>query len=141
MTWAKFNNVDAVHALTYKHTGATGYSFSIWSNARFDVLLYTGGGNIKELFPAAGIWTALADIWYLLGFTYDGAKIRGYVNGAEIANIDATGNIDSAAASYNIARVAGRIDGFVGLHKAFEATLTPAQMASIFNQERYLLGV
>lgn len=91
------------------------------------------GGVYSSLNPANAL---LPNVWQHVAATYDGAFMRIYVNGVEVANKPQTGAIDNVAAPVLIGRNVVNGAGFVGgidEISVYSRALTAAEIASVSN--------
>lgn len=91
-------------------------------------------GGVYQTLNPANVLTA--NVWQHVAATYDGAFMRIYVNGAEVANRPQTGAIDAVAAPILIGRNIVNNQGFQGAIDeigVYSRSLTAAEIQSISN--------
>ena len=119
----------------------TDYGLIYWSDD--SVRFYPGADTVA---PTS---TLLEDVWQYFVLTFDkdagGAKeLKGYLNGGEVGTSEKTEALPTSANDLIIGNRAANsrtFDGDLALVRISHVVLTPAVIASHFNEERHLFNV
>jgi len=122
-TWVKaVSFTNAYNSIISKEVDGAGYTLLVKSNGTLAVYVQmAAGGNIA--YDGTGIFTLSPNAWYYVGFTYDGANLKGYVNGSLDKNVGGGGAIDYSTNYLMIG------DSFFGSRK-FKGTFDDARLYS-----------
>lgn len=150
------NNFSGAVWINQTHVAANRYFFSKaqsglhgWfayvgdtNPARFAVTTYNNGTLSMSYVNSA----ITAGIWYLVGWSRNGASLRIYVNGRDVTDADENHTTITSAAARNF--YVGAADtglngynGYMGHPRIWSRPLAPAEHMQIWNEERDLLGV
>lgn len=104
-------------------TSTTGYpSFRVYDGSDNSATASGTGGSMS------------AGTWYHVAGTYDGSKVRIYLDGTEVGNADFSGNLDNSAAEFRISGVAAGFsyyDGLIDEVAFFSDVITEAEIADL----------
>ncbi len=132
--WIKPTTNNNSNSLLQKRTDSNvgGYILEVVNSQTIGFYIFVGG-TFHALIPANSI---TAGVWQHVAATYDGAFMRIYVNGIEIANQAQTGAIDSVTAPIIIGRntvVNSSYQGGIDELGLYNRALTAAEIQSISN--------
>jgi hypothetical protein len=91
--------------------------------------------NVPLFTSVTGTTTIQLNGWYHIAMTYDGLKLRLYVNGLEEGEVDAAGDIIPTPAPFVIGSDFGRDEPFKGKideGQVFDRALTDAEIMAIY---------
>ena len=132
--WIKPTTNNNSNSLLQKRTDSNlgGYVLEVVNSQTIGFYVFVGG-TFHSLIPANSI---TAGVWQHVAATYDGAFMRIYINGIEIANQAQTGAIDSVTAPIIIGRntvVNSSYQGGIDELSLYNRALTAAEIQSISN--------
>jgi hypothetical protein len=116
------------------------YALSVEQGSeQFLIRLKTSGGDNLLYFPASvtnGL-DGYIGTWIHFFATYDGTTLRGYINGVELANMSATGNINSNSDDFAIGARGGdgswlRFNSIIDDVRVYDRALSAAEVYTLY---------
>ncbi len=137
-TWVYLNNTaNQYEIIAHKTTNyVNGFTFYIYRNGAINyVILLIGTTGFNRTI----VYTTINELqWYHLVATYDGAVMRLYVNGVQVATANRTGGILNANTPLTIGTGLGGsydFNGDLDELKIYNHTLTAAEVSTIYTNE------
>ena len=143
VTWFSVANTleESVKTLAYKMnpTDTAGYHLYVTGNTLFADINPTSVNNSIVLSSNIS-----SNTWTMAAFTYDGTKIRGYING-QLTNTsigNATATTDSNSSLYiGSANSSNIMYGKVGVVQVYNRSLSNTEITNSFNRYRGRFGI
>ena len=138
--WAKLDRVD-VHSVLVRKMNTYSLQVTVGLNGE--------GARLEGWVKIGGVWkgvrgvvggeTLTSGTWYHFSFTYDGANVVTYVNGAFDRSNGVTGSIDSTSNTVNIGRcgppetVHGSTYGLIDEVRIWDFALSQDQLGKVYD--------
>jgi hypothetical protein len=133
--WVRPSSISATWRTVVVKESTGGLVYSLFSNTHLNKPSghVIAGGAYRE---AVGPAQLPLNTWTHLALTYDGANVRLYVNGNQVASATATGNMATSALPLRIGGNAVWSEWFKGLIdelRVYNRALSPAELQSAMN--------
>lgn len=128
--FVKFSQLNLTQCIISKHIFTEAWDINLWVSNQANIRVRIGG-VLKEITPAAAIWTPLLNTLYHWVITYNGALLALYIDGVLVGSIAAAGNIGLTATSVQIGRwgtVGSYLAGLIPLVRIYDCGLTQSEV-------------
>jgi hypothetical protein len=126
-----------------KVTGQTGgWQVVAWKGTAFEISINNGlyprfaiqNTGTTRVTCDATTTTLPLNQWIALSLTYDGVKIKGYVNGKEVISCNQTGNIINNVNPFSISDTTYELNGMIDEVKIYNTALTAEEVKQDYNR-------
>jgi uncharacterized repeat protein (TIGR02543 family) len=128
--WMRSNDISRAQNIISRN----GPFFLRVTNSTLRVGIYTGTWVF-----ANGATTLLSNVWYHLVLTYDGVRVKGYVNGVLDIDVAKTGDMVSWAGTIRLGYTTGGedapMDGYIDDVRIYATALSQADITLLYNTQ------
>jgi len=140
--WVLFNTSGSITEMIFDKYYNSAYDLALYSTGNF-IFRAKPGGVLKEVYED---FSVANDTFYHMVGTYDGANMKGFVNGSQLGSgVAATGalatNNNNLILGRNYSLAGNPLDGKIALARIYNRALSALEIQSHFNREKHLFGV